>query len=249
MNDRIFRTCSKCDKWGRKTKYCEEDCLGRMRVWKKCKVESCTRRARKDGVCRDVNCGGEGYKPKKCKVEGCTRMAQKDGLCRNEECTGKVRTRALCSFYGGCPNGATGSGKNSEGKPGIVGRCRRHGGGPRCNVDMCPNGAVNSSRKTGEVGRCIGHGGGNRCEELCCTPFPNRTVGRFIAPNKNRTRLCSYAARNMIVMALLAFNDNLAEFLTKHFGFNRTLLLRAEHIFYFELVKRLLTGQQKSIHI
>jgi len=80
-------TCTTCNN-GFKTKKCKEyekDCGGYERIM--CK---CGRRAQKNGVCCDVNCWGEGYKPKDtCKVDGCTRQACKDGICRNKQCTGR----------------------------------------------------------------------------------------------------------------------------------------------------------------
>ena len=131
--------CGTCTQ-GHKTKKCREDCGGRETQRRMCKVAGCGRAAHKNGVRNNVECGGEG-RPK-CKVDGCKRKAKEDGMCSNQQCTGKlhVEVRTLCSFPGGCDKGALGSGKNRAGKPGEVGLCIQHGGGPRCVAEGCPNG-------------------------------------------------------------------------------------------------------------
>jgi len=50
----------------------------RKREYLRCK---CGKRARKNGVCYDVKCGGEGRLV--CKKEGCNRQARKNGVCHD----------------------------------------------------------------------------------------------------------------------------------------------------------------------
>ena len=41
-------------------------------------------------------------------------------------------------------------------------KCKRHGGGKRCNEPGCTLAAI------GKIDKCIGHGGGKRCNEPGC---------------------------------------------------------------------------------
>jgi len=53
------KSCGTCTQ-GHKTTKCREDCGGREKQRRMCKVAGCKRFAKKDGVCNNVECGGEG---------------------------------------------------------------------------------------------------------------------------------------------------------------------------------------------
>lgn len=251
------KQCQTCDKKGRRRAPCKNNpkCVGRVRVRTKCK---CGKNTQKGGVCFDVKCGGKG--PKMCS-SGCGKVATKGGVCYDVKCGGEGRTlckcgkvarkggvcydekcggegKNLCNFPGGCEKIAQATWKNSlAGITGIEGRCVRHGGGLRCDEEGCPNSAEHSSRGTGVDGKCGGHGGGNRCEEDCCQDLNVRTVARYIHPDTNKG-ICTYSARYMVnEQRFVLFDIERAVYLDNYFNFKSVLVLRAEHAFYFELIK------------
>ena len=125
-------------------------------------------------------------------------------------------------------------GKYARDKTGL---CKGHGGGKRCsgkleNGQPCPNGAK------GKTDFCKGHGGGNRCEELCCIPLTVPNMGKFKHPDHPKKYICTGAARHLVYSAWVDNDIERFEFLKAHFGFKKDLILRAEHAFYFELVKQ-----------
>ena len=92
--------------------------------------------------------------------------------------------------------------------------------------------------------------GGDRCQQKCCTPFSNPDLAKFIHPGKGRKdKICTGFARDMVINARI--ESNKAEGLEAVrleaeavrlekvvFKFKRTLFLRAEHVQYYELVKK-----------
>jgi hypothetical protein len=66
--------------------------------------------------------------------------------------------------------------------------------------------------------------------------YPNRPVAEFYHPVSG-IGLCRAASHNLVIQALAAGDYQLADQLKRHFGFKRDLVLRAENVFYHELVK------------
>jgi len=194
----------------------------------------CGRVSQKNGVCYNDECGGEGAKL--CE-NGCGRVVYKNAVCYNVECGGKGKK--LCDHPDGCKNHAQSSGKDHPtGIPGIEGRCVIHLGGLRCDEEGCQNSARYSTRETGLDGKCRQHGGGDRCEEDCCEDLLLPTIAKYIDPDTNKG-ICTFFARCMVnEERFVLFNEARAVYLEKYFNFGKPLLLRAEHAFYFELVKR-----------
>lgn len=119
----------------------------------------------------------------------------------------------------------------------MIDRCRAHGGGNRCEEPQCTYSAETSSRGTGLKFRCNAHGGGNRCEGECCAPFPKKTIAAKYHPDTG-IGLCAYACHYMVIKARIEGDEQEAQRLKDYFKFKKSLLLRAEHVFYFELVKK-----------
>jgi hypothetical protein len=62
-------------------------------------------------------------------------------------------------------------------------------------------------------------------------------MAKYIDPDTNKG-ICTFFARNMVnEERFVSFNIERAVYLEKYFGFGKVLLLRAEHAFYYELVK------------
>jgi hypothetical protein len=68
------------------------------------------------------------------------------------------------------------------------------------------------------------------------TPFPVRSYATNIHPDTGMG-LCMYACRDNIIRAHVEGKNDKLEQLHMYFGFKQNLFLRAEHVFYFELVK------------
>ena len=56
---------------------------------------------------------------------------------------------------------------------GIINKCRRHGGGPRCSITGCDNSAKSKNK-------CKSHGGGRRCSIIGCDKSAQGTTGKCI---------------------------------------------------------------------
>jgi len=69
----------------------------------------------------------------------------------------------------------------------------------------------------------------------CCSPFPDQApYAKHFHPVDGRA-MCVDSARWMVIMEE---NDAKKKFLKRHFGFRKDMILRAERLFYYELVKR-----------
>ena len=203
---------------------------------------TCTTCGKKDGRqragCRGKDCGGLVQVRRKCKECKTAQAAPGKDICAREECGG-TPTMPLCRKCGiKSGNRATTPGAGKVGRPGEKGCCTKCGGGPRCTELGCNKGAQGSKRGTGKVGKCIRHGGGDRCEQECCKLQNPPLVVTYYHPDTEEG-ICTNLARNMVNhQRYVLFDEEKAVELDKFFKFKKTLLLRAEHAFYFELVKR-----------
>lgn len=195
----------------------------------KCNFQECEKWAQPGGIRGRCIRHGGGCNRRRCENTGCTKFTQRGGIpnrcfrhggglrCDEAECTKKAR------------KSIRGTGKNN--------RCVRHGGGDRCEYSGgCRNAVQVSPRGTGIRHHCSQHGGGDRCEEWCCKALSNPSFALFSHPETG-IGLCTHAARNMVHVAMVKGDYQLADNLKLRFGFKRDLVLRAEHVFYHELVK------------
>lgn len=194
-----------------------------------CFFPECKKWAQAGGIPGRCIIHGGGGNRKRCEEMGCTKFVQHGGIPNR------------CTRHGGgvkCdePNCKKKARKSIRGT-GKPYRCIKHGGGDRCEYPQrCPNAIQVSPRGTGVQYRCSKHGRGDRCEDLCCEPLSNPSFALFCHPETG-VGLCTHAARNMVYQAIVSGDYQLADDLKTRFGFKRDLVLRAEHVFYYELVK------------
>ena len=248
------RTCQTCDPRGRKSKDCEDDCGGIKHRNRKCEVCG-VHAAPGKTVCTKAQCGGTPQN------QMCKKCGKKPAVHPGTGVVGRIGEVGCCIACGGGPRctevdqqgkECEKSAQRSKSGTGLVGKCKGHGGGDRCDhVDKDGKKCKKSARcGNGEVGRCCVHGGGDRCQQKCCTPFPNPSWAKFTHPGAGRKdKICTGFARTMVINARIEANkaegveatrlDAYAVWLeTVVFKFKRTLFLRAEHVQYYELVKK-----------
>ncbi len=80
------------------------------------------------------------------------------------------------------------------------------------------------------------HGGGDRCEGQCCSFLSTPECAKHKHPSAEHW-ICTHAARQLVNDLLQANKIEEAKRLRKYFGFTKDLVVRAEHVFYYELVK------------
>jgi hypothetical protein len=174
----------------------------------------------------------------KAKARGlCHKHAYPTGTCSYKlapgiTCTNKEDRKGLCSKHAGykrrlCEKeGCTSSTQGS-------GFCKKHGGGYRCQWPdkRCTKHAQGGTKF------CASHGGCKKCEADCCKNLQDPSVAAHKHPVSG-CRICTFAARVLVAQALYTDGDvaKYKEWM-KHFGFKKDLVLRAEHAFYFMLVK------------
>ena len=200
----------------------------------RCQTEGCDKSAQ--GATGHCKAHGGG---KRCQTEGCDKSA--------EGATGH------CIAHGGGKRCQTeGCDKSAQG---ATSHCVAHGGGRRCQTEGCDNSAE------GTTGHCVAHGGGKRCEMACCTVVTEDSVPTLAKHQHpvSRKWMCTYAARLMVEDAPAADRARL----NKYFGFKKTLLVRGENVFMWEVDKhtrvlrdlievrdmsvRFLVGKSKSV--
>ena len=125
-------------------------------------------------------------------------------------------------------------GKCNKSAEGTTNYCKAHGGGRRCAYEDEQGKCEKSAQ--GTTNYCKAHGGGPRCK-MCCLFLSEPSSATYRHP-ETKIGICTAAARNMVIEARTNGDDILADKLKKYFGFKKDLVIRAEHVFYHELVKR-----------